>query len=67
MPDRIEAIGDDSGAPASRLDALESAINLSISWLKKFQDRFDELGDHDYGTYAYGHRQHLERVIKEGN
>lgn len=66
MPDEIKVTSDSPRAPVNNLDALETALKLTVSWLKKFQDRFDELGDHDYGTYAYGHRQYLERVIKEG-
>jgi hypothetical protein len=48
----------------SRRDELETALLLTVSWLKKFQDRFDELGDSAFGTFAYGHRQKVEEVLK---
>lgn len=53
-------------AMLARREELETALLLTVSWLKKFQDHFDELGDGDFGTFAYGHRQMIEGVLGKG-
>ena len=43
-----------------------ATLALTENVLRMFQDRFDALGDTEYGTLAYGHRQRIATVNAEG-